>query len=110
MTEQAREDIVKPSKLLWIFVQNCPQSRRDRLTGGACSSPSPEAALRSTILSATSMAALPCSTVPLVLNPSLASAWFLGGFLRVWGGEPDIAKRPNLVDESRLIALVAASH
>jgi TolB-like protein len=27
----------------------------------------------------------------LVLNPSLASAWFLGGFLRVWGGEPDSA-------------------
>jgi TolB-like protein len=27
----------------------------------------------------------------LVLNPSLASAWFLSGFLRVWGGEPDAA-------------------
>ena len=26
-----------------------------------------------------------------MLNPSLASAWFLGGFLRVWGGEPDSA-------------------
>jgi len=25
----------------------------------------------------------------LVLNPNLASAWFLGGFLRVWSGEPD---------------------
>jgi len=25
----------------------------------------------------------------LVLNPNLASAWFLGGFLRVWYGEPD---------------------
>ena len=25
----------------------------------------------------------------LVLNPNLASAWFLGGFLRVWNGEPD---------------------
>src|SRR5262245_52911969 len=25
----------------------------------------------------------------LVLNPNLASAWFLGGFLRVWGGESD---------------------
>ena len=25
----------------------------------------------------------------LVLNPNLASAWFLGGFLRVWQGEPD---------------------
>lgn len=25
----------------------------------------------------------------LVLNPNLASAWFLGGFLRVWHGEPD---------------------
>ncbi len=25
----------------------------------------------------------------LVLNPNLASAWFLGGFLRVWRGEPD---------------------
>jgi TolB-like protein/Tfp pilus assembly protein PilF len=27
----------------------------------------------------------------LVLNPNLASAWFLGGFLRVWHGEPDEA-------------------
>jgi TolB-like protein len=27
----------------------------------------------------------------LVLNPNLASAWFLGGFLRVWHGEPDSA-------------------
>jgi TolB-like protein len=25
----------------------------------------------------------------LMLNPNLASAWFLGGFLRVWRGEPD---------------------
>src|SRR5258708_3154631 len=25
----------------------------------------------------------------LVLNTNLASAWFLGGFLRVWNGEPD---------------------
>lgn len=25
----------------------------------------------------------------LLLNPNLASAWFLGGFLRVWNGEPD---------------------
>jgi Flp pilus assembly protein TadD len=25
----------------------------------------------------------------LVLNPALASAWFLGGFLRAWNGEPD---------------------
>jgi TolB-like protein len=25
----------------------------------------------------------------LVLNPNLASAWFLGGFLRVWNGESD---------------------
>jgi len=25
----------------------------------------------------------------LVLNPNLASAWFLGGFLRVWNGDPD---------------------
>ncbi|MDB5634570.1 MAG: CadC-family transcriptional regulator [Tardiphaga sp.] len=25
----------------------------------------------------------------LVLNPNLAAAWFLGGFLRVWHGEPD---------------------
>jgi adenylate cyclase len=25
----------------------------------------------------------------LVLNPNLASAWFLGGFLRAWNGEPD---------------------
>jgi len=25
----------------------------------------------------------------LVLNPNLASAWFLGGFLRVWSGESD---------------------
>ena len=27
----------------------------------------------------------------LVLNPNLASAWFLAGFLRVWYGEPDAA-------------------
>jgi TolB-like protein len=27
----------------------------------------------------------------LVLNPNLASAWFLGGYLRVWHGEPDAA-------------------
>ena len=27
----------------------------------------------------------------LVLDPNLASAWFLGGFLRVWRGEPDSA-------------------
>jgi len=27
----------------------------------------------------------------LVLNPNLASAWFLGGFLRVWHGESDSA-------------------
>ncbi len=26
-----------------------------------------------------------------VLNPNLAAAWFLGGFLRVWRGEPDDA-------------------
>ena len=25
----------------------------------------------------------------LVLNPNLAAAWFLGGFLRIWRGEPD---------------------
>ncbi len=25
----------------------------------------------------------------LLLNPNLAAAWFLGGFLRVWHGEPD---------------------
>jgi TolB-like protein/Tfp pilus assembly protein PilF len=27
----------------------------------------------------------------LVLNPNLAAAWFLGGFLRIWLGEPDEA-------------------
>ncbi len=27
----------------------------------------------------------------LMLNPNLAAAWFLGGFLRVWRGEPDSA-------------------
>ncbi len=27
----------------------------------------------------------------LVLNPNLAAAWFLGGFLRSWHGEPDDA-------------------
>ena len=26
-----------------------------------------------------------------MLNPNLAAAWFLGGFLRVWHGEPDAA-------------------
>ncbi|QEX15743.1 hypothetical protein FRZ44_10300 [Hypericibacter terrae] len=26
-----------------------------------------------------------------LLNPNLASAWFLGGFLRIWNGEPDAA-------------------
>ena len=29
----------------------------------------------------------------LVLNPNLAAAWFLGGFLRTWVGEPDSAIR-----------------
>ncbi|WP_325553407.1 winged helix-turn-helix domain-containing protein [Hypericibacter adhaerens] len=29
----------------------------------------------------------------LALNPNLASAWFLGGFLRTWNGEPDSAIR-----------------
>lgn len=27
----------------------------------------------------------------LVLNPNLAAAWFLGGYLRIWRGEPDDA-------------------
>ena len=27
----------------------------------------------------------------LLLNPNLAAAWFLGGFLRIWRGEPDLA-------------------
>jgi tetratricopeptide (TPR) repeat protein len=27
----------------------------------------------------------------LVLNPNLAAAWFLGGYLRIWRGEPDEA-------------------
>jgi TolB-like protein len=27
----------------------------------------------------------------LVLNPNLAAAWFLGGYLRIWAGEPDEA-------------------
>ena len=27
----------------------------------------------------------------LVLNPNLAAAWFLGGFLQIWRGEPDEA-------------------
>jgi tetratricopeptide (TPR) repeat protein len=27
----------------------------------------------------------------LVLNPNLAAAWYLGGFLRIWRGEPDDA-------------------
>ena len=27
----------------------------------------------------------------LVLNPNLSAAWFLGGFLRIWRGEPDDA-------------------
>jgi Flp pilus assembly protein TadD len=26
-----------------------------------------------------------------VLNPNLAAAWFLGGFLRIWRGEPEEA-------------------
>jgi TolB-like protein len=26
---------------------------------------------------------------PLLLNPNLAAAWFLGGFLKLWHGEPD---------------------
>ena len=29
----------------------------------------------------------------LVLNPNLAAAWFLGGYLRIWRGEPDEAIR-----------------
>jgi tetratricopeptide (TPR) repeat protein len=27
----------------------------------------------------------------LLLNPNLAAAWFLGGFLKLWHGEPDVA-------------------
>jgi tetratricopeptide (TPR) repeat protein len=26
-----------------------------------------------------------------MLNPNLAAAWFLGGFIRIWRGEPDEA-------------------
>jgi predicted Zn-dependent protease len=29
----------------------------------------------------------------LMLNPNLAAAWFLGGYLRLWRGEPDEAIR-----------------
>lgn len=27
----------------------------------------------------------------LVLNPNLAAGWFLGGFLKIWNGEPEVA-------------------
>ncbi|TDU32605.1 TolB-like protein [Panacagrimonas perspica] len=27
----------------------------------------------------------------LMLNPNLAAAWFLGGFLKIWNGEPEVA-------------------
>ncbi len=40
---------------------------------------------------ATSMAASHLLDRALVLNPNLAAAWFLGGFLRIWRGEPDDA-------------------
>jgi TolB-like protein len=55
----------------------------------------------------------------LVLNPNLAAAWFLGGFLRVWHGEPDAAvehfahaMRLNPLDPEmyRMQAGMAAAH
>ena len=45
--------------------------------------------MRSPISPAISTAASPCIDRALMLNPNLAAAWFLGGFLRVWHGEPD---------------------
>ena len=47
--------------------------------------------MRSRISPATSMAASHCVDRALALNPNLAAAWFLGGFLRTWRGEPDSA-------------------
>jgi adenylate cyclase len=40
----------------------------------------------------------------LLLNPNLASAWFLGGFLRLWSGQPDGA-RENFERAMRLSPL-----
>ena len=47
--------------------------------------------MRSAISSATSTAASHWSTGRLMLDPNLAAAWFLGGFLRAWRGDPDHA-------------------
>ena len=52
---------------------------------------SPAAATRSRISSATSTAALRLVDRALVLDPNLAAAWFLGGFLRTERGDPDQA-------------------
>ena len=55
----------------------------------------------------------------LVLNPNLASAWFLAGFLRTWNGEPDAAiehfahamrLRPLDPELYRMQAGLAAAH
>ena len=55
----------------------------------------------------------------LVLNPNLASAWFLAGFLRTWNGEPDAAiehfaraMRLSPLDPElyRMLAGLAAAH
>jgi tetratricopeptide (TPR) repeat protein len=54
-----------------------------------------------------------------MLNPNLAAAWFLGGYLRVWHGEPDdaighferaIRLSPLDPEMHRMQAGIAAAH
>ena len=54
-------------------------------------SPSPEAVMRSRHFVGDLDGGIALLDRALVLNPNLAAAWFLGGFLRVWRGEPDDA-------------------
>ena len=52
---------------------------------------SPAAGMRSPILTGDVAGGIALLDRALVLNPNLASAWFLAGFLRTWNGEPDAA-------------------
>ena len=66
-----------------------PPGRRARAR--TTRSPSPAAAMRSRISAAISTTASHCVDRALALDPNLAAAWFLGGFLRTERGDPDQA-------------------
>ncbi len=73
--------------------------RRGRATGppgrgagqGRCGRAHAEAVMRSRHLAGDLDGGIALLDRALVLNPNLAAAWFLGGFLRIWRGEPDDA-------------------